>query len=62
VIKIKKVIKHYIWLIWAAQNIKNIAIKNNNVGKKPLSLLSIVYDFFIEILKNIINLSKKIYS
>ena len=40
---------------------KNIAIKNDNVGKKHLALSSILYNF-IKILKNIINLNKKIYS
>ena len=51
----------YTHLICAAQNMKNIAIKNDNVGKKPLALSSILYNF-IKILKNIINLNKKIYS
>ena len=50
--------QHYTWLICAAQNMKNIAIKNDNVGKKPLALSSILYNF-IKILKNIINLNKK---
>ena len=27
--------KNYTWLICAAQNMKTIAIKNDNVGKKP---------------------------
>ena len=40
---------------------KNIAIKNDNVGKKPLTLLQIIYNF-IKILKNIINFNIKIYS
>lgn len=40
---------------------KNIAIKNDNVGKKTLSLSSILYNF-IEILKNITNFNRKIYS
>ena len=53
--------QHYTWLICAAQNMKNIAIKNDNVGKEPLSLSLILYNF-IKILKNIINLNKKIYS
>ena len=53
--------QHYTWLICAAQNMKNIAIKNDNVGRKPLSLSSILYNF-IKILKNIINFNKKIYS
>ena len=45
----------------ATQNMKNIAIKNDNVGKKPLALLSITSNF-IEILKNIRIFNKKIYS
>src|SRR5574344_585952 len=53
--------QHYTWLICAAQNMKNIAIKNDNVGKKPLALSSILYNF-IKILKKIINLNRKIYS
>ena len=42
--------QHYTWLICAAQNMKNIAIKNDNVGKNPLTLSSILYSF-IKILK-----------
>src|SRR5574344_1519558 len=53
--------QNYTWLICAAQNMKNIAIKNDNVGKKPLALSSILYNF-IKILKKIINLNRKIYS
>ena len=53
--------QHYTWLICAAQNMKNIAIKNDNVGKKPLSLSAILYNFII-ILKNIKNFNRKIYS
>ena len=53
--------QHYTWLICAAQNMKNIAIKNGNVGKKPLSLSAILYNFII-ILKNIKNFNRKIYS
>ena len=34
--------QHYTWLICAAQNMKNIAIKNDNVGKKPLTLSLII--------------------
>ncbi len=45
--------QHYTWLICAAQNMKNIAIKNDNVGKKPVTLSSNTRDF-IEILKSII--------
>ena len=29
--------QNYTWLICAAQNMKNIAIKNENVGKKPIN-------------------------
>ena len=53
--------QHYTWLICAAQNMKNIAIKNYNVGKKLLTSSSILYNF-TKIIKNIINLSEKIYS
>ena len=53
--------QHYTWLICAAQNMKNLAIKNDNVGKNPLILSSILYNF-IKKLKNIINFNKKIYS
>ena len=53
--------QNYTWLICAAQNMKNIAIKNDNVGKKPLLLSSIIYNF-IKILKNIISLNQKFYS
>ena len=37
--------QHYAWLICSAQNMKNIAIKNDNVGKKPLTLSSIFNNF-----------------
>lgn len=37
--------QNYTWLICAAQNMKNIAIKNDNVGKKPLTLSSIINYF-----------------
>ena len=47
--------QHYTWLICAAQNMKNIAIKNDNVGKKALTLSFNVHNF-IEILKNIIKI------
>lgn len=53
--------QHYTWLICAAQNMKNIAIKNDNVGKKALTLSRILYNF-IKTLKNIINSNTKIYS
>ena len=44
--------QHYTWLICAAQNMKNITIKNDNVGKNSLTL-SIYINEFIEMLKNI---------
>ena len=53
--------QHYTWLICAAQNMKNIAIKNDNVGKEPVTSSSFLYNF-TKIIKNIISLSKKIYS
>ena len=53
--------QHYTWLICAAQNMKNIAIKNDNVGKKAISLSSFLHKF-IKILQNITNFNKKIYS
>ena len=51
--------QHYTWLICAAQNMKNIAIKNDNVGKKAFTLLPNISNF-MKMLKNIINTSKKI--
>ncbi len=53
--------QHYTWLICAAQNMKNIAIKNDNVDKKPITLSSIVNNF-LKTLKNIMNFNKKIYT
>ena len=50
--------QHYTWLICAAQNMKNIAIKNDNVGKKAFTLLPNISNF-IKMFKNIINTSKK---
>ena len=47
--------QHYTWLICAAQNMKNISIKNDNVGKKPLTLSSNTHNF-IKTLKNIIKI------
>ena len=32
--------QHYTWLICAAQSMKNIAKKNDNVGKEPIILSS----------------------
>lgn len=53
--------QHYTWLICAAQNMKNIAIKNDKVGKKALTMSSIIYKF-IKILKKITRFNEKIYS
>ncbi len=50
--------QHYTWLICAAQNMKNIAIKNDNVRKNPLTLSSIL-NKFMKICKNIVNFNKK---
>ena len=52
--------QHYTWLICAAQNMKNIAIKNDNVGKEP-NILSLIEKFFIKINQKFINFRKKIY-
>ena len=45
----------------AQETFYEFTIKNDNVGKKPLALSSILYNF-IKILKKIINLNRKIYS
>ena len=42
--------QHYTWLICSAQNMKNIAIKNDNIGRKPLTLSSYINNF-IKLLK-----------
>lgn len=54
--------QHYTWLICAAQNMKNIAIKNDNVGKKPhlSSINSAVLEVFMNFEKNINIYFKKI--
>ena len=52
--------QHYTWLICAAQNMKNIAIKNDNVGKKP-NTLSLIGNIFIKINKNFTNFKEKVY-
>ena len=44
--------QHYTWLICTAQNMKNITIKNDKVGKKQLTLSSNTHNF-IKTLKNI---------
>ena len=51
--------QHYTWLICAAQNMKNIAIKNDSVGKKPLALSNII-QYFIIFRKKSIKIFKKI--
>ena len=53
--------QHYTWLICATQNMKNIAIKNDNVGKKPNSL-SLIECIFTKIKQKFLNYSKKIYT
>lgn len=45
--------QHYTWLICAAQNMKNIAIKVDKVNGKPLTKLTII--------QNILNSIKYIY-
>ena len=50
--------QHYTWLICAAQNMKNIAIKNDSVGKKPLTLSDITH-FFTFFIKKLIKIFKK---
>ena len=40
---------------------KNIAIKNDNVGKKHLTLSQTLY-YFVKTIKKFVNLNKKIYS
>ncbi len=53
--------QHYTWLICAAQNMKNIAIKNDNVGKKS-NTLSLIECIFTKIQQKFINYSKKIHT
>lgn len=53
--------QHYTWLICAAQNMKNIAIKNDNVGKKPIALSSIIENLS-KIIKNTKKLNKIFYA
>ena len=53
--------QNYTWLICAAQNMKNIAIKNDNVRNKPITL-SLIDNIFIKITQNCINFIKKIYT
>jgi transposase len=51
--------QHYTWLICAAQNMKNIAIKNDKVGKKPLTLPSYIKDLIKLFLKMLITNKKQ---
>ena len=53
--------QHYTWLICAAQNMKNIAIKNDNVGKKTITLSSIINNLS-KLIKKFKKLNKKIYT
>ena len=49
--------QHYTWLICAAQNMKNIAIKNDNVGKNP-TIITGIFDIFKNFFKNLFYLLK----
>ncbi len=53
--------QNYTWLICAAQNMKNIAIKNDNVRKESLSLSSIS-NYFIKIIYNVMKFILKFSS
>lgn len=53
--------QHYTWLICAAQNMKNIAIKSDNVGKEPKTLSSII-QIFTKFYKNIKYFNKNFYA
>lgn len=53
--------QNYTWLICAAQNMKNISIKNDNVSKRSLTLSSIT-NYFIEIIKKFIKINSKIFT
>ena len=52
--------QNYTWLICAAQNMKNIAIKKEKVNGKPLTNNTIIQNLSTYI-KNIRNLFLKIY-
>ena len=53
--------QNYTWLICAAQNMKNIAIKNDNVGKIP-NQLSYISSYFIKNIKKFVKKQfKKLY-
>ena len=51
--------QNYTWLICAAQNMKNIAIKNDKVGKKPLTLPSYIKNLIKLFLKMLITNKKQ---
>ena len=53
--------QNYTWLICAAQNMKNIAIKRDKVNGKSLTNTTFIQNVF-KIIKNIRNLSLKIYA
>lgn len=53
--------QNYTWLICAAQNMKNIAIKKEKVNGKPLTNSTIIQNI-VDFIKNIANLSLKIYT
>ncbi len=53
--------QHYTWLICAAQNMKNIAIKVSNIGGNPLKL-STILSKFIEYFIKYTKFNKKIYA
>lgn len=52
--------QHYTWLICAAQNMKNIAIKNDNVKKKSL-ISANIYENIDKILSFAKNFIKILY-
>lgn len=53
--------QHYAWLICAAQNMKNIALKKTKVNGKPLTKLTII-EYITNFIKNINFIFKKIYT
>lgn len=53
--------QNYTWLICAAQNMKNIAIKKEKVNGKPLTNSTIIQNI-LGIIKNIESLFLKIYA
>ena len=50
--------QNYTWLICAAQNMKNIAIKNDKFDRVPINL-SLIESNFIKIIQNFLNFNKK---